>query len=62
MAALSVGATPSRSPASWIRRRARRLARAYNLSRRAAIKNAIVDWMHFNPGALLAAVEENDRG
>lgn len=52
----------SRSPSAWIRRRARRLARAYNLSRREAVKNAIIDWTHFNPGAILAGVEENGRG
>lgn len=52
----------SRSPQAWIRRRARRLARAYNLSRREAIKNAIIDYSHFQPGARFGLVEENGRG
>lgn len=68
MAAQSLGARasarafPSRSPQAWIRRRARRLAHAYNLSRREALKNAIIDYSHFQPGTRFGLVEENGRG
>ena len=40
-----------RNARSWIRRRARRLARAFQLSRREAVANAWQDWTHFNLGA-----------
>lgn len=43
--------TTHRSAPAWIRRRARRLARAFQLSRRDAVANAWHDWTRFNPGA-----------
>ena len=36
-------------PLSWIKRRARRLERAYAMSRRDALLNARIDWTHFHP-------------
>lgn len=47
----------SRSPQAWIRRRARRLARAFRLSHREALECAIDDWNAFNPRAIKAAQE-----
>lgn len=52
----------SRSPQAWIRRRARRLARAYNLTQREALKNAIIDWAHFQPGAPTTSADGGRRG
>jgi len=42
--------TSTRSPQAWVRRRARRLVRAYNLSPREAIRTALIDWTHFRAG------------
>lgn len=39
------------SASAWIKRRARRLARAFQISRREAVANAWQDWTYFNPGA-----------
>jgi hypothetical protein len=36
-------------PLSWVKRRARRLALVYRISRRDAVANAAIDWSHFNP-------------
>lgn len=38
-----------RNPLAWIKRRARRLARAFNLTRREAVHCAAIDWSHFMP-------------
>ena len=40
-----------RRPLTWIKRRARRLARAFQINRREAVANAWQDWTYFNPGA-----------
>lgn len=40
-----------RTAAAWIRRRARRLARAFQLGRHEAVANAWQDWTYFNIGA-----------
>lgn len=53
----SSGARASRCPLrphthlSWIKRRARSLAQAYQITRREAVANARLDWSHFNPCA-----------
>lgn len=44
---------PTRSPIAWIKRRARRLARAYDIERHEAVENAFMDWSLFNPTATL---------
>lgn len=35
-------------PLSWIKRRARRLQRAFAITRRSALVSARVDWTHFH--------------
>lgn len=49
----SVSRCPLRpqAPLSWIKRRARRLARFYVISRREAVASAADDWTVFNPAA-----------
>lgn len=37
------------SASAWIKRRARRLVRAFHISRREAVANAWLDWSHFYP-------------
>lgn len=37
------------SASAWIKRRARRLVRAFHISRREAVANAWQDWLHFYP-------------
>lgn len=47
---MSLNLEPSKKPldrGAWIRRRARRLMRAYNCPRRIAIFDAWVDWIDF---------------
>ena len=39
----------NRTPLAWIRRRARRLEKAYNLNRWEAVHSAAIDWSHFMP-------------
>lgn len=41
----------ARSQAGWIKRRARRLAQAFAITRREALLNACTDWCFFNIGA-----------
>jgi len=36
-------------PQSWINRRSRRLVQAFQITRREAVANACIDWMHFYP-------------
>lgn len=43
------------SASAWIKRRARRLVRAFHISRREAIANAWQDWSHFYPNTQGAA-------
>ncbi len=43
------------SASAWIKRRARRLVRAFQISRREAVANAWMDWMHFYPNTHGAA-------
>lgn len=43
------------SATAWIRRRARRLMRAFQISRREAVANAWLDWSHFHPNTPGAA-------
>lgn len=37
------------SASAWIKRRARRLVRAFQISRREAVASAVTDWFMFNP-------------
>jgi hypothetical protein len=37
------------SAGAWIKRRARRLVRAFQISRREAVANAGIDWTDFRP-------------
>lgn len=39
-------------PIIWIKRRARRLERAFQISRREAIENARIDWACFQPASM----------
>lgn len=41
----------TRSPLSWIKRRARCIAQFYQIERREAVQNAALDWSAFNPTA-----------
>lgn len=43
------------SQQAWIKRRARRLMRAFQISRREAVANAWQDWSHFYPNTPGAA-------
>jgi hypothetical protein len=44
----------SAHPLSWIKRRARRLQRAFAITRRSALVNARVDWSHFHTATTAA--------
>lgn len=39
-------------PLTWIKRRARRLQRAFLISRPEAVEAACSDWVHFQPGIM----------
>lgn len=41
-----------RRPLTWIKRRARRLQRAFLISRPEAVEAACSDWVHFQPGIM----------
>ncbi|QSI33323.1 hypothetical protein GNX71_28665 [Variovorax sp. RKNM96] len=45
----------AQSPVNWVRRRARRLERFYQVSRREAVANAWQDWASFHPIAARSA-------
>lgn len=34
---------------AWVKRRARRLVRAFQITRREAVANAVIDWLRFRP-------------
>lgn len=38
-------------PLAWIKRRAKRLAAAYRISRHDAVTNAAIDWSHLHPAS-----------
>lgn len=38
-----------RNGRAWIKRRARRLVRAFQITRREAVANAVIDWTDFCP-------------
>jgi len=41
--------TLRRNGSTWIKRRARRLVQAFQISRREAVANALLDWTHLYP-------------
>lgn len=38
-----------RNGRAWVKRRARRLLRAFQITRREAVAYALLDWIHFRP-------------
>lgn len=47
--ALAAPLSPARTRLTWIKRRARCIALAYQIDRREAVANAALDWHSFNP-------------
>ena len=41
---------------AWIKRRARRLVHAFQITRREAVANAVIDWSDFCPRNIFATV------